>query len=265
MIVQFAAGGRVEKFVIGNAAPQEEREARREFQIADAVGRVGSSVRGIALEAIDELRIGENAAQRHLDAGFEIALITAGLIEAEEGFEIRVGDGPAIGVARERGDDFFGAGKLVTFASGMADENLTAAGSVAGTLRIEWTADGHAEHVRQTFGIAGIESAAVNGLHQILRRAVAALQERDGDRLRARVDMDPRLHVVLRLRHAELGGSGGIESRWLLASWLLAGWRLATGRRRRRRFDLFRINGQGLDACAVQRDFEQLILGVVAE
>lgn len=68
---QFTALGGVEEGIVGDAAPEEEREARGEFDVADAVGGAGSEASGIGLDAEEELRADENGAEGVFDAGFD--------------------------------------------------------------------------------------------------------------------------------------------------------------------------------------------------
>ena len=44
-LVQLALRGEVEQLVVGNAAPEEERQPRRQLEIADAVHRAGRDAR----------------------------------------------------------------------------------------------------------------------------------------------------------------------------------------------------------------------------
>ena len=64
--------------------------------------RPGSDVGGHALEAEDEFGVGEDGLDGGADAGFEVALIAAGLIEIQQLFEIVGGDRAAIRLARQR-------------------------------------------------------------------------------------------------------------------------------------------------------------------
>ena len=60
-----AAAGQVEQLVVGNAAPQEERQPRRQLDVADADRpRRARRVGRIALDAEHELRAREDALQR---------------------------------------------------------------------------------------------------------------------------------------------------------------------------------------------------------
>ena len=61
----------VEQLVVGNAAPQEERQARRELEVADAVRPRRRGAGRIALDAEQELRADEQPLERQLDARVE--------------------------------------------------------------------------------------------------------------------------------------------------------------------------------------------------
>ena len=62
--------GDVDQLVVGDAAPQEEREARGELEIVDGRGgRAGAG--GVLLGAEDELGAGQDGAERALDAAVE--------------------------------------------------------------------------------------------------------------------------------------------------------------------------------------------------
>ncbi len=58
----------VEQFVVGNAAPQEERQPRGQLEVADAIGRARRDARRILLDAEQELAADQHRAQRRLDA-----------------------------------------------------------------------------------------------------------------------------------------------------------------------------------------------------
>src|SRR5262249_8410368 len=74
----------IEQLVIRNAAPQEERQARREIEIADAIDRAGGNVGGRTLEAEQELRADEQPLDRLLNAAIESALLAARFIERQQ-------------------------------------------------------------------------------------------------------------------------------------------------------------------------------------
>ncbi len=72
-VLELALLGGLQQLLVGNAAPQEKRQARRQLEIGDAVRGAGGNVRRIALEPEHEVRVGQNPAQRHLDAAVEVA------------------------------------------------------------------------------------------------------------------------------------------------------------------------------------------------
>ena len=67
-IAQPRALGEIEELRVGNGAPQEERQPRRELEVADAMRR---AARGIALDAKQELGRHEHRLDRGLDAVLE--------------------------------------------------------------------------------------------------------------------------------------------------------------------------------------------------
>src|SRR6185312_16425007 len=62
----------VQEFVVRNGAPEEERQARREFEAAEPVRRSGGEIRGGVLDAEQKAGGGKNAFEPHLDAGVEV-------------------------------------------------------------------------------------------------------------------------------------------------------------------------------------------------
>ena len=63
-ILQLALARQPEQLVIGNAAPQEERQPRSQFEVADAIAAAGGTSGRIALDAEQKLRAGQNPLQR---------------------------------------------------------------------------------------------------------------------------------------------------------------------------------------------------------
>ena len=76
-IVQLALRRDVQQLVVRNAAPQEERQPRRQLEIADAIDRARRNRGGIWFAAEQELRARENQPQRILDADVEIPVIAS--------------------------------------------------------------------------------------------------------------------------------------------------------------------------------------------
>ena len=79
-----------EQFIVGDAAPEEERETRRQLEIAEAVGAACRKLVGITFGTEDELRTGQHALKRDLDAPFEVALLTAGAEETHQPLDVGV-------------------------------------------------------------------------------------------------------------------------------------------------------------------------------
>ena len=105
-ILELALRRDAQQLVVGNAAPQEERQPRRELEIADRIDRAGRDA------AADRARRGTGTsgwssmnAQRVLDAGVEGAVLAAGLVEAEQRRRRRRRYRPPIGAPRQRRQD----------------------------------------------------------------------------------------------------------------------------------------------------------------
>ncbi len=114
-IVELAGGREREQLVVRDAAPEKERQARRELEIADPVDGADRDVGGVALEPIEESRIDEQPRQRVLDADLEIAAFLAPEpIELQQGLH-RVVVGrhrAAVRARREPREDALRAGRL---------------------------------------------------------------------------------------------------------------------------------------------------------
>ena len=110
-IRQRSALGRVEQLFIGDAAPQEERQARRELQVAERVHLSRRSAGRVLLHAQEEVRIDEQSFQRELDAGVEAALRLRPSVpeELEQRLDVPIRRRPAIGEAGQPRHDPLGA------------------------------------------------------------------------------------------------------------------------------------------------------------
>ena len=65
---------------VGNAAPQEERQARGQFEIAKAVGLLRRYVRR-AVDPQQEVRVDEQAFERELNAAVKVAAVATAALE----------------------------------------------------------------------------------------------------------------------------------------------------------------------------------------
>src|ERR1700733_13451368 len=59
-LVQLFGRGEIDQLLVRNAAPQEERQARRQFEIADLVGSAWRYFGRFDLRAINEIRIDQD-------------------------------------------------------------------------------------------------------------------------------------------------------------------------------------------------------------
>ncbi len=106
--VQRARRRQVEQLVVRHAAPEEERQARRQLQIADAIRRVRRKPRRIVFDAEQELRTDEHGRQRHLNPRLEVAVGARLAVERHRSGEIGRGDGTPVGAPHQRGQDLSG-------------------------------------------------------------------------------------------------------------------------------------------------------------
>ena len=141
----FLSTARFEELVIGNAAPQEEGEAGRQFQIADAVSGAGGQAGRLLLEAEYEIDPDQHARQRHFNPVVEVsAFVSSPLIEAHQLFQVRIRQ--RAGGRREspawKGSSWRRATRLPRRRA--ANENAAAAGRVSRSGGIQGSGDGDA-------------------------------------------------------------------------------------------------------------------------
>ena len=132
--VEAVAGRQIDQRVIRNAAPEEKRQPRGEFDIADsstvAVPRLG-------LGTEHERRTCQQAPQRQLNAGFKRALLAAFFIERKQKVQIGRRHRPPVRTLRERGENPPGAGLFLPWVVGPANEDALAAWRVSRAARQE--------------------------------------------------------------------------------------------------------------------------------
>src|SRR5438093_690460 len=68
-IVQLSASRRLPQLVVRNAAPEKERQPRRQIEIAEAIGGACRQACGLAFHAEQETRSSQNPLDPALDAG----------------------------------------------------------------------------------------------------------------------------------------------------------------------------------------------------
>ena len=130
-VVQPLRDGQVEQLVVGNAAPEEEREARGQLQVGYRVGRARRDRGRLVLEPEQEAWADQDAAHRQLDARLEAAARRAVAVQAEGDLQVGVAHRAPPGASRQRRDDGTGARRLLGGGGRDADEQLAAAGRLA--------------------------------------------------------------------------------------------------------------------------------------
>ncbi len=203
--VKRAGRRHAQQLIVRDAAPQEERQPRRELEVADAIDRAGRNVRRIALDAERELRAGQNPLQRRLHARVECALLAAKHVEVVQPFEIARCNLAAIGTARKRRDDAACACILFACRRGTAREDAAAAWRRARPGRVVRPGQGERVEMRMADRIERVIRAADERLQPKRVDRVAALDERRRDDvwagLQRNADVGALLDVVARLRH----------------------------------------------------------------
>jgi hypothetical protein len=134
--VQPSARRRLEQLVVRDAAPQEERQARGELEIADAVSVAGSKGYAIALDSEQEFGIDQHALDNRLDAGVESAVAGA-IVEAEQRSDVALLGRPPERAAGKRRRDLRRTARLVLRRARMAREQPPPARRVSWALWVE--------------------------------------------------------------------------------------------------------------------------------
>ena len=95
--------GKIEQPLVRNAAPQEKRQTRRDFQVAQTIWlRRRARRRGIAVHPQKEVWIDEHSLHRELDARVKRAAVSPSTVEKlEQRLQVCLGNRTAIGEPRE--------------------------------------------------------------------------------------------------------------------------------------------------------------------
>ena len=106
-VVQLALrSARSQQLVVGNAAPQEERQPRRQLQVADAMNRSRRRARRIVFSAEDEFRDRPaSAGSRPGSRSRNHRARASAVVELEQRLEVRLTGRSPIGAARQRRKD----------------------------------------------------------------------------------------------------------------------------------------------------------------
>ena len=140
-LAQLTLNRRVEQFIVRNAAPDKEREPRRQIQIRQAIHGTRRGIRWILFDTEEKVRAGEDRAKRHFDAGFETARRFALLIELRQHLHFGSGHGTPKRTPRQSGNHLLRAAVFIGWLLRAAGEDAPPAWCVARTGRIERTGD----------------------------------------------------------------------------------------------------------------------------
>ena len=176
----------IEEVVVRDAAPEEERQPRGEFEVADRMDRAGRTLRGFFMHE-QEVRGHQDGLQRRADSGLKSAAgATLPGVDPHERREVRLGHRTAVGLAGQLGQDEARAGVFGKRARRVADEDLSPARRQAGVLNFERAPDGDLQDVAREIG-----------LEVVVRRG----ERRDVQRLD-----DGAVHVEVQLQGLRRGG-----------------------------------------------------------
>ena len=143
-LLQRSRDRRVEQLLVGDAPPEEEREPRRELEVAHRIGDARLDPRRRVLDAEHELGIGEQELERGLDARLEPALAASRLVEASQQAHVAVRHRAPVRAPRQVGEDLLGAPRLFVRACRPAHEDALPARRRLRLDAVERPGDGEA-------------------------------------------------------------------------------------------------------------------------
>ena len=199
-IGQPSLGGDLDQLRVGEASPQEERQPRRQRDIADRTHPVPrrAACRRL-LEAEDEVGARQDALQRGAHADIESALGVALPEQAHQPVDLGAGDRAAEGLRGEPLDDPACARRLLVRAGGAAGHDPLPRRSAAHPGDVVRAADGHVPQVRHPRDSVGIPDLLVGQRPlvrrcQVLDRPLGHLDEGGRNPVRAGGHRDPLGH-----------------------------------------------------------------------
>ena len=195
--VQRLGARRGQQTIVGNRAPQEEREPRGEFEIVYLIVGASRRGRGLLLEAEHEVRTGQHRLQAEPHAFFErvvTAVFRALIIELHQARLVIRGERTTIGPRAKAREDLLGTGALQRGGRGRTAEDALAAGRV-GHARDAIRTGYEYFHERRRLGGAGGAGSTRGArplvrLDQIFVRPFGRLREGDGHLALSRLHLD---------------------------------------------------------------------------
>ena len=188
-ILQPALRGERDESVVGRRAPEEERQPRREVEIADAVQLPVLDVRRLGLDPVDETRIGEHAREHHFHAVLEVAVLATRVVERHQRLGFRSGDRTPERPACHGRHDLPRARQFLRGSRWMAGEDPLAARRLLRRRCVERSFDSDRAHVREEREAGrrtGLDRVAHEVLVEIEQRRVVRGQEGRAKHVRTR-------------------------------------------------------------------------------
>ncbi len=82
--MQATGAGKTQQLIIRNTAPQEERQARRQFDVADCIDGTGRQIGRLVFNLIQEARVHQQAGNAVLDAHLKTIECSPLVIEGQQ-------------------------------------------------------------------------------------------------------------------------------------------------------------------------------------
>ena len=199
-LTQHVARGDLQQFVIGNAAPEEERQPRRQLQIAESIRGLRGNSRRLLLDAEQELATDQDRAQRGLDAGLEIRVAPRVVIKRQDSCEVRVVDRTPIRPPHQRCDNLFRTGFFLGRRLRSRDEDAAAAGRVPRPFGLERAGDRHLKQRGRKARMAMRVEVRVVRLPQCFQQRRRVLQKRHAQVVRPGRHRHPEFQMLIDVR-----------------------------------------------------------------
>src|SRR5438132_1885162 len=193
-IAELTALGKVEQSLVRNAAPQEEGQARRDLDVAEAIDRL--TLFCISMDPQQEIRIDQKTFEGELNARVKTSAVPAAVVEKlDQRLNVLGGQRPAISQPRHSRKNLSRASVFFGSLARIADENRAAAG---GVFRSSARREGSADLYSADIGIIHVDLVVRNDAASLQRLREAfgfpeLSHEVDANRMRAGFDRDTDL------------------------------------------------------------------------
>src|SRR5262245_29280533 len=138
---EFSRNGGIQQLIVRNTAPQEEGQARSQFQIADPIGGIRRDAGRVSFDSEQKLGAHQERGQGHFDARVKVSIRPRFAVKLKRFLKVRIGNRPPIGPSHQGRKDVFGAAFFLARPRRTARKNPLAAGRVTRTLHFIRTDD----------------------------------------------------------------------------------------------------------------------------